>query len=848
MKKNQNLLLTALFILATLNINAQASDLFFSEYAEGSSFNKYVEIANATGAEVDLSVYQIKKAANGNNFTSSLVLSGMLPDGAVYIISNSQADPQILALADETDNDVINFNGNDAMGLFKNDVLIDIIGIEGNDPGDGWDVAGVVAGTKDHTLVRKPDVCDPTTDWNSAAGTNADDSQWVVYDQNYWDELGMHTSDCGGGQNVATPTFSPPGGVYLEEINVEISCSTPDASIYYTLDGSDPDENSTAYTEPIPVNVETTIKARAYASELDPSNIAQADYTFSEYTSVPNLTELRDSYSGGNETFVVTGEVVLTFQQDFRGHKYIQDDFAAILIDDYDGIITTQYEIGDGITGITGILSEYGNMLQFVPVEDPGTPTSNGNQVTPAEITIADMISSFEDYESQLVKVSGVSFADQGSFFEVGTVYPISDGSKADGNFRTTFYDADYIGTIIPAGEGEIIGILNSRTDGDYISSRSLDDLNWGVMGEPSNYPTDFAVSASGTSIMLSWADATGEVVPSGYLVMLSDSEDFTLPVDGTPVLDDTDLTDGMGAKNVGSGVGTFTFSDLMENTTYYAVIVPYTNSGTEIEYKTDGVPPGGSATTEEAAPDILFTTFNDSWENWTMVSVEGDQVWSRDNSFGLEDSPCALMSGYSGEPFENEDWLISPMLDFTTTSNEMVSFYSATNYDGPALEFKISTDYDGSGNPNDFTWTDLSENVTWSSGDFVWTESGVIDISSYSGESLYLAFTYYSTTEGAANWEIDNIRIQDETGLPENLPAVNLSIWPNPSTGIFHFNAMVPVQSVDVYNIAGMLVYQYSGEENTGQLDLSSLEKGIYVARIQTGENHILSRRIVIQ
>ncbi len=781
MKKLQHLIMLALFSLVTLNIFGQASDLFFSEYAEGTSNNKYVEIYNGTGAAVDLSNYNTHRISNGGEWDENIYpLEGILEDGDVFVIANSSADPIILAEADIT-NTLTYFNGNDAVGLSKNDglggwILIDAIGEDGPDPGENWDVAGVSGATGEHTLVRKANVCDPTTDWTTAAGTNADDSQWIVYDQNYWDDLGQHTSDCSGSTTVSTPVFSHPGGQYFEAFDVEITCTTPDSEIYYTLDGSDPDEASTAYTMAINISEGTTLKARAYAAGLDPSAIAQADYSFAEFIEVPNLTELRDAFTGGSEIFVVTGEVILTYKQDFRGQKYIQDAAAGVLIDDYDGAITTEYALGDGISGLAGTLSEYENMLQFIPVNDPGTPTSSGNQITPIEITVAEMLSSFEDYEARVVKIQEVSFVDAGSVFENGSVYQIMDDSKAEGSFRTTFYDMDYIGSMIPAGAGTIIGILNSRDEGNFITARSQAELIWGAVGEPSNYPTDFSAVASGTSISVAWTDASGEVLPQGYLVLASDQDNIALPEDGMPQDNDMDFSDGMGALNVISGVQSASFAGLTPEMTYYFKIFSFTNTGDAIDFKTDGTVPAAQATTEQTSEvDILFTTFDDGWENWTSYSVTGDQVWILDDVHGIEDTPCAKMSGYAGSSNANEDWLISPFLDLSNYDNEMFSFFSAMNYTGPALQVKVSADYDGTGNPNDFTWTDFTDQSQWppAGSYFEFTSSGMLDLSAFTDESINIAFVYTSTADESATWEVDNVLVKEAEviGEPSNYP-----------------------------------------------------------------------------
>jgi len=151
------------------------SDLFFSAYVEGSSNNKAIAIYNGTGATVDLSNYSIKLYANGKTTVESLLtLSGHLESGEVYIIANTQSGEALLAFANIT-HGVANFNGDDALGLYKNDVLIDSFGQIGFDPGSAWNKNGV--STENKTLVRKAtvisgdtngtDVFDPSLEWDA---------------------------------------------------------------------------------------------------------------------------------------------------------------------------------------------------------------------------------------------------------------------------------------------------------------------------------------------------------------------------------------------------------------------------------------------------------------------------------------------------------------------------------------------------------------------------------------------------------------------------------------------------------------------------------------------------------
>lgn len=283
-------------------------------------------------------------------------------------------------------------------------------------------------------------------------------------------------TDHGDEESVAMPTFTPPGGSYYGQVMVSISTITPDAAIYYTTDGTDPTEDSSLYTEPIGVAETMTVKARGYAPGLNPSLVSTANYTIEIPQLVNNIAELRAGELG--EVYLINNEVILTYQQSFRNQKYIQDDTGGVLIDDNSAIISTAYEVYDGITGFVGILGEYGNMIQIVPVQDPGPPSSHNNTVVPVVITMDDYLDNFMTYQSRLVKIENVHFpnADGSASFANGQVYPLSDGVNTI-DFRTTFYDVDYIGEIIPTETFDLTGIPNSRNEGDFITSRHENDL-----------------------------------------------------------------------------------------------------------------------------------------------------------------------------------------------------------------------------------------------------------------------------------------------------------------------------------------------------------------------------------
>ncbi|MEQ9353698.1 MAG: FG-GAP-like repeat-containing protein [Vicingaceae bacterium] len=172
------------------------STLFFSEYIEGSSNNRAIEVYNPTGSAIDLSNYRVYRANNGGSISDTLQLTGSLGSKSVYTIANPSAQTSILDVSDTTHSVTI-FNGNDFIGLYINEngtwVMIDGIGVLEEDPGTAWDVAGVTGGTKDHTLLRKQSIIKGQTTWASSAGTDRDSSEWWVLAQNDTSNIGFPT-------------------------------------------------------------------------------------------------------------------------------------------------------------------------------------------------------------------------------------------------------------------------------------------------------------------------------------------------------------------------------------------------------------------------------------------------------------------------------------------------------------------------------------------------------------------------------------------------------------------------------------------------------------------------------
>ncbi len=291
---------------------------------------------------------------------------------------------------------------------------------------------------------------------------------------------------------------------------------------------------------------------------------------------------------------------------------------------------------------------------------------------------------------------------------------------------------------------------------------------------EPSNFPTSFVASGHNyRSITLSWTGSTGEVIPIRYLILAKKAGGtYTTVADGIPVPDDNNWTDNNGAVNVDhhAGTNTYSFSGLSYSTSYDFVIYPYANSASSIDFKTDGIAPTVSASTD-ASPVISSFPYNEDFEgnwqgspsapdNWNQLSTSGDHPWYRAQYDVISGSYIAFAedSGNGGNHL-----LITPALNLGTRNYRLKFLLKGAQY-GPSLKVQISPN---ANSPSDFTTT-LAFYNSVSNMPTTWTQL-TLDLSEYEG-TQYIAFRMIDT-ESTIDWiKLDQIVIDEIPPDPATL------------------------------------------------------------------------------
>jgi len=246
---------------------------------------------------------------------------------------------------------------------------------------------------------------------------------------------------------------------------------------------------------------------------------------------------------------------------------------------------------------------------------------------------------------------------------------------------------------------------------------------------EPTNYPTDFTCGTTTvSSIPLTWTDATGGTVPDGYLIKWSDVSfaDISSPTDGS-------TNNGTNSATVNQGVQSYNVGSLTQNTTYYFKIFPFTNSGSNINYKTDGSVPQTSCNTLDGP--CLSENFNSGSlpSGWLANSISF-------NSNGSCDATNQAVFNAAG------DYLISS--EIINPQNLTFTYRRSSNSTAWTLNIQVANSQSG-------PWTTISSVSDATEA----CKTANIDLSSYSSQTIYIRL-YDNRASGNHERYVDDFQI----------------------------------------------------------------------------------------
>jgi len=463
--------LTTILLMLTIpaGLWAQAANIFFSEYVEGSSFNKALEIFNTTDQTIQLDDYVLRSSANEATdweFVDPFPGGATIAPGDVFVIVDNDADQELKDVADWiTSGFEVNFNGNDARGLFYigdgDTTLIDMIGDPNNPAGDDYSVAGISSAMVNHTLVRKSDVLSGTTDWASAAGTNADNSEWIVLESNDFTNLGFHVW-AGGSADLAPMVSNISGTPRVptadEDLNVTATVTDDSALVavrlLYVVNGFMQD--SLDMSEGADDTFSATIAAATYndGDRIEYSVAAVDDAgqrtvksgtPFFAGTSAIALVKpvdgdgemLYDGYLARVQGTSTVSDSVLDIE---RLSVYIQDGSGGINVFSFDAQLFN-VDISRSYS-VVGEVTQFNGRAEIIPeVSEDITDLGAADPVTPLDVPISVLLSDPETFEGLLLRVSNVDSVAGGDAWGAFAEILVSDDNGT--SVLSVFIDGD---------------------------------------------------------------------------------------------------------------------------------------------------------------------------------------------------------------------------------------------------------------------------------------------------------------------------------------------------------------------------------------------------------------------
>ncbi|WP_117161083.1 5'-nucleotidase C-terminal domain-containing protein [Paraliobacillus sp. X-1268] len=424
-------------------------DLIISEYIEGSSYNKAIELYNGTGSTIDLSNYSLEVYSNGKEEVGSrLDLEGNLPNGEVLVIAHTSASEEIKNVADVLNGGVTNFNGDDAIVLKQTDSIIDSIGRVGEDPGSSWESEGV--STLDETLVRKESVVSGDTD---VTDDYAPSTEWNSFEKDTFEFLGSY------GDN---PVDEPEEPTVPEEV-------TDIADVREMADGQ------LAMVEGIVLASPSSIGNGQYSTYIqdDTGGINLFAYDQGDFPTLEKGDKVK--VSGELETYNGLKEIVPTSVEVIDSGQVLPDPKSITLADMQDSAIAEGYE-GE-LVHINGYISNI-----------PDSPAGGGYN-----ISLVD-----EDFNSTTLRVMegslDIAAIEEGKWYDVTAImsqytsYQLipteaSDIKLADEQPEAPTAAGVYTSTVMYVSDGDTIRLNTPVLGADRVRFVNIDTPETSVAG-----------------------------------------------------------------------------------------------------------------------------------------------------------------------------------------------------------------------------------------------------------------------------------------------------------------------------------------------------------------------------
>ena len=206
-------------------------------------------------------------------------------------------------------------------------------------------------------------------------------------------------------------------------------------------------------------------------------------------------------------------------------------------------------------------------------------------------------------------------------------------------------------------------------------------------------------------------------------------------------------------------------------------------------------------ATSSTAGIDPGCSDFEDGGVDWTVVDAGGlTSDWLIEDTLANGDSGQSFGHGYLPGDAAYNDWLVSPAYNTTGLSAPTLSYYEYLNWSADAQAHNVyySTDY--AGDATTATWNLLTD-VIGADAEDTWTQR-VFALPS--AENVVVSFQYNATY--GADWNIDDVCIQEDTLSTVDATVLDMRIYPNPSNGSY-VTIQTPVNGVkyvEVFDITG--------------------------------------------